>query len=195
MPALAQNGIAYTHSFVIGNALVHDARNQLVAWFMKSPATDMLFIDADICWDAMDAVLLAKAPEDVIGGAYRQKRDDREIYNVSGLNPGPPGLIECDYLGTGFLKISRKAITLLAEKYADKTYADGDGNKVYGLFDTETANGRFIGEDALFCRRWNAAGGKCYLVPDMTIIHMGNKAYRGNFAELIARETKTTEAA
>lgn len=196
MNAFLQNGIASTHSFCIGNALVHDARNRMVSWFMaKEDATDMLFIDADIAWNPEDAVRLAMSPHDVIGGTYRQKRDDAEMYNVAGPKPTGTGLLEVDYIATGFLKISRKAIEKLQKVHADKKYGGPDGSECYGLFEAPIENGKITGEDALFCRRWRAAGGKVFLIPDMTLHHVGRKAYRGNFAELAARVSRENEAA
>jgi hypothetical protein len=126
----------------------------------------------------------------VIGGAYRQKREDAEMYNVAGMKPGATRLIECDYLGTGFLKISRRAIEKLTAVHQDTKYQDTDGRDCYGLFDVRIGDGRIIGEDALFCQRWREAGGKVFLDPDMTLWHYGAKAYRGNFAELISRAEK-----
>ncbi len=190
LPMLNMNGVAYTHSFIIGNAIIQDARNRMVAWFMASEATDMLFIDADIGWEAAAALRLAMSPHDVIGGAYPQKRDDQELYNAAGLKPGATRLIECDYLGTGFLKISRKAIEKLTAAHQDTKYQDNEGHDCYGLFDVRIRDGKIVGEDALFCRRWRAVGGKVFLDPDMTLYHIGAKAYRGNFAELIARAEK-----
>jgi len=187
LPHLAQNGVAYTHAFIIGNALVHDARNRLVAWFLETECTEMLFIDADIGWQPEDALRLIRSPHDVIGGAYPQKRDDRELYNVAGLKPGPTRLLECDYLGTGFLKISRRAIEKLIEVHADKRYGDPHGKRCYGLFETPIEGGKLTGEDAEFCRRWRATGGKVFIDPDMTLHHVGQKPYRGNFGEMISK--------
>lgn len=195
LPRLNMNGIAYTHSFCIGNALVHDARNRLVSWFMQQEdATDLLFIDADIAWNAEDALRLAMSPHDVIGGAYRQKRDDEETYNVAGLMPGATDLIPVDYLGTGFLKISRKAIEKLIRLHPDKTYGGPDGKECYGIFEAPIEGGKLTGEDAWFCRRWRDAGGKVFLDPNMTLHHVGAKVYTGNFASLIARAPSMKEA-
>ena len=195
LPFLVQNGVAFTHAFMMNNAIIQDARNRLVAWFMASPATDMLFIDADISWEPAAALRLALSPHDVIGGAYRQKREDVEMFNAAGLKPSLTRLIECDFLGTGFLKISRRAIEKLTAAHLDTRYEDADGHPCYGLFDVQIGDGRILGEDVLFCRRWTAAGGKVFLDPDMTLYHIGTKAYRGNFAELIARVDKKEAAA
>ncbi len=191
LPLLARGGIASTHSFIMHNAIIQDARNRLVSWFMESEATDLLFIDADISWEPVAALRFALSPHDVIGGAYRQKREDAEMYNVAGMKPGGTSeLIACDYLGTGFLKISRRAIEKLIAAHRDTKYQDDEGRDCYGLFDVQIKDGRIIGEDALFCQRWRKAGGKVFLDPDMTLYHIGAKSYRGNFAELILRAEK-----
>lgn len=187
---LLRNGVAYTHSFIIGDALVHDARNRLAAWFLASPATDLLFIDADLGWDPAAALRLALSPHDVIGGAYPQKREDGEMYNVAALKPGATGLMQCDYLGAGFLKISRRAFKKLIPLHEDKRYHDAHGTECCGLFEAPIEGGKITGEDALFCRYWREAGGKVFLDPDITFLHVGRKAYRGNFAELMARAPK-----
>lgn len=185
--ALLQNGIAYTHNFIMGNALVHDARNRCVAWFLESDATDLLFIDGDLGWEPQAALRLAISPHDVIGGAYPQKRDDAELYNAAGLRPSPSGLIEVDYLGAGFLKISRKAIEKLIKAAPETRYQDLDGRPCYGLFQSPIGDGKIVGEDAWFCRKWRETGGKVFLDPNMTFWHVGRKAWRGNFGELAAR--------
>lgn len=188
--ALVQNNIAFTHSLCTGNALIHDARNRMVSWFLdQKDATDLVFIDADIGWEPQDLVRLVKSPHDVIGGAYPQKREDIERYNVAGLKPTGTGLIEVDYLGTGFLKISRRAIVKLYEVHADKKYGSPEGVECRGLFEAPIEDGKITGEDAMFCRRWRNTGGKVFMFPDMTLRHVGRKVWAGNFAEMVARET------
>lgn len=187
---LSQNGVAFTHSFLIGNSLVHDARNRLITDFInREDATDLLFIDADIGWAPEDALRLIQSPHDVIGGAYPQKREDVVRFNV-GLKRDAvqtTSLLEVDFLGTGFLKISKRAAKKLVKGHPEWVYGDGNGGKVYALFDTCMSAGKIEGEDVVFCRRWQEAGGRVFLDPNMTLVHVGEKAYRGNFSELIAR--------
>jgi hypothetical protein len=191
---LARNGVHYTHGVIIGNALVHDARNQLVSWFLATDATDMLFIDADIGWQPEAALRLALSPHDVIGGAYPQKREGVETYNVAGLKPSSSGLVEVDYMGTGFLKIRRRAIEKLIKAHPDTRYQAADGREVYGLFQAPIADGKLTGEDAFFCRLWRASGGKVFLDPDMTLWHVGRKVWCGNFGELVRRANDAVAA-
>lgn len=195
MTHLSQNRIIVSHSFCIGNSLVHDARNRLVSWFLAYPdTTDLLFIDADIYWEPKDALRLITSPHDVIGGAYRKKTDDAELYNVSGIKTSHTGLLEVDYLGTGFLKISRKAIEKMMRRYPEFKYNGPDGRDAYGLFQAPIADGKLTGEDAFFCQHWGKIGGKVWLDPDMTLHHVGSKAYRGNFREMIERAEREVES-
>ena len=188
---LSQNGWAFTHSFIIGNSLVHDARNRLVAWFLKNKeATDLLFIDADIAWQPADVLRLAESSCTVIGGAYPQKREDKHLFNVAGIQPGPGPTFEVDYIGTGFLKIKRAVIEKMVRKHPEWIYGDDHGEECWAVFDTQLGGGKIQGEDTLFCRRWREMGGKVHFAPDMTLWHVGNKAYRGNFAELMARASQ-----
>src|SRR3546814_16306583 len=104
---LSRSGVAFTHSFLIGNSLVHDARNRLISDFLhREEATDLLFIDADIGWEPEAALRLIQSPHDVIGGAYPQKREwpGGPLFNV-GLKKGATqtnSLLEGDFLGAGF---------------------------------------------------------------------------------------------
>lgn len=183
---LDRAGITVTWAFQASNALVHDARNRMAAWFMESDATDLLFIDADMAWEPAGVLQLVNSPHDVIGGAYRRKTDEAELYNVAGLEPGPTRLVKCDYIGTGFLKISRKALLKLRDAYP-AAYADPDGKPIPALFDTDMSDGKLVGEDALFCRRWRKIGGTVFCDPDIMLWHFGVKSYGGNFSHLVAQ--------
>ena len=56
--ALTRSGIRFEISFEVGNSLIPDARNKLVAKFLDSQHTDLLFIDADLAWSAPDLLKL-----------------------------------------------------------------------------------------------------------------------------------------
>lgn len=58
----------------MGNeSLITRARNQLCAEFLLSGCTHLMFIDADISWDAKDIIKLLKWDKDIIGGTYPMK--------------------------------------------------------------------------------------------------------------------------
>jgi hypothetical protein len=59
---------------LMGNeSLITRARNQLVAQFLQSECTHMLFIDADITWQSADVLKLLEWDRDIIGGIYPMK--------------------------------------------------------------------------------------------------------------------------
>jgi len=61
--------------FIKNDSLITRARNNLVAMFMADPTnTHLMFIDADIMWDARDIYQLLKDDKDVIGGIYPLKK-------------------------------------------------------------------------------------------------------------------------
>lgn len=73
-----QNGIQMQTYFLFNESLIPRARNYCCDEFMRSDATHLMFIDADIGFNPQDVLaLLALAgedsPYDIIGGAYPKK--------------------------------------------------------------------------------------------------------------------------
>ena len=60
MALLHQRAIRCEIQFEIGNSLIADARNRLVAKFLASAATDLVFIDGAVRYDRADPTV---APE------------------------------------------------------------------------------------------------------------------------------------
>jgi len=71
--AMMQNGIAAMVSNMFNESLITRARNGLVANFLKTDCTHLLFIDADIRFNAHEVVQLLKSEKDVICGIYPKK--------------------------------------------------------------------------------------------------------------------------
>lgn len=66
-------GVETKFSFLFNESLITRARNYLVDEFLRSGYTHMLFIDADIHFNAQDVVALLALDKDVIGGPYPKK--------------------------------------------------------------------------------------------------------------------------
>lgn len=107
---------------------------------------------------------------------------------VNGLNPederneGP--IMVAQDLGTGFLCISREAIDRMVEAFPDDWYMSNARNSerkktlnFFGLtYDGTlgTEDSVYLSEDYAFCRRWQRAGGICYVHTGIPLlVHVG----------------------
>lgn len=96
------------------DSCIQRARCYLFTYFlMNTDCTDMLFVDADIGFTAEGFVKLMSYPVDVVGGAYRARGIEehyilRPLANELQRKP-PHGLMEVEGVGTGFLRITRRA--------------------------------------------------------------------------------------
>jgi hypothetical protein len=194
----AKHGWVVHPNYMSGNSLIPFARCVLGQDFWESECEAIFFIDSDLSWNCDAFVRILETPIDVIGGAYPLKKDGGTEFHIKLTEavPKPNGkrlLVDTQALGGGFIKISRAAIALMREKYPDlkATYRDRD---IYMLWDTLTVDGIPMGEDYAFCERWRQIGGKCYVDPDITFRHYGQKAWEGNFMnDVIAKESKHGE--
>jgi len=66
-------GINVSFSFLFNESLIQRARNLLVAHFLKSDATHMMFIDADIKFNPNDIFPMIEADKDILCGIYPKK--------------------------------------------------------------------------------------------------------------------------
>jgi len=71
--ALRENRIDTALSFLFNESLIQRARNALVHGFLKTDFTHLLFIDADIRFDAKDVLPMILADKPIICGIYPKK--------------------------------------------------------------------------------------------------------------------------
>jgi len=164
-----------------GGPYIECNRNVLVHHFLASGADTMLFIDADVDWDASAVVKLYESDLEVVGGAY-PKKQDAVAYPVKLLERTVGGYLAAMYLPGGFLMIRR----CVFERMAPETvhYADEQvGGAQLGVYfqNLHTAAG-FCGEDVYFCCKWRTLGGTVWLAPDIDFGHQGPREWRGNYA-------------
>lgn len=141
----AQKGIAIGLQTLTNESLITRARNRVVADFLKSDGTHLLFVDADVGFDPQDVIRLLEADKPIIGGVYPRKCINWEsIRKAVLLNPNitdaqmnelgasfvlglEPDNLTIDLhkpakvkeLGTGFLMIKRHVFEdILANKEA-----------------------------------------------------------------------------
>jgi glycosyltransferase involved in cell wall biosynthesis len=176
------------------DALIQRARNDLMALMLEMECDDIVFIDSDIEWQPEFLFKLLDYPVDVVGGTY-PKKGDIEQYVAKILDMSTPrnpetGLLSVDGLGTGFLRMSRKAVDYLwnvCEPYEEK-----DQGKVRRLiFNVIVQNGDLVSEDIYTCMKLKEGGFDIWLDPEITCSHIGIKKYTGNFSQWFERIKNT----
>lgn len=138
----AQNGLQMYYSYMMNESLITRARNGLVFDFLESDATHLMFIDADIGFNASDIVSMIKADKDIICGLYPKKEINWQLVEMAVKRDTPfqdlPAWtgsfvvnlkdnaketqgardkpLEIDNGGTGFMLIKREVFELLSDK-------------------------------------------------------------------------------
>ena len=189
-----------------GMALVTQARNNCVAYFLNSDCTHFLFIDADIGFEP-DAIYrliekdvpLCLTPYPVKGyGANNQLQFIVHFPDKDNVRIQKDGFAEITAGPTGFMMIKREVFEKLAEKYPERKTVNKQlvGNKVetmekgwYTFFETaqDPENG-YLGEDIAFCRLWTNIGGKIYADTQTPLTHFGSHAFHGSLNMMFAKQ-------
>ena len=179
-------GIFLHPVFMSYDALVQRARNDLFRLAVEGGYDDMIFIDADLEWHPLWIMELLKREEDVVGGTYRKKTDDAEMYvmKTQNLQPNENGLVKVDGLGTGFVKLSRKAFMALWE--SSEPYQN-EGREGRMVCDIKIVDGQLCSEDVVLFQKLKALEFDVWLDPRMTCVHIGTKKFYGNFEDFVKR--------
>jgi glycosyltransferase involved in cell wall biosynthesis len=172
-----EQGIFLHPVFMSYDALVQRARNDLFKLALEYDA--VIWIDADLEWNPMWIMELLGSDKDVIGGTYRKKTDDAELYTVKTNNlESKDGLIKVDGLGMGFVKMSKKAVQALWD--VSQPYQN-EGRECRMVCDIQVIDGQLVSEDNVVMRKLADLGFDVLLDPRMTCCHIGTKKFYGNF--------------
>ncbi len=190
--ALRDAGIPLSLHFTVQSSLVMHARNEIVADFLRSDATDLLFIDSDIGWQAPDVLRLLNHDVAVAAGVYRRKTEALSFVVVFPegqvvRRQRATGLLEASRVGAGFLRLRRDALERMVALHPELRYVhDGRSDAPHhALFDTSMIDGELCGEDWTFCARWRAAGGQIWVDPDIVLDHIGTRAFSGTLRDAL----------
>jgi glycosyltransferase involved in cell wall biosynthesis len=183
-----QKGIEIIPVYMAYDSLVQRARNDLVRLAIEEKFDYLIFIDSDQEWNPEWIFKLIAYKEDVIGATV-VKKSDNIAFNVKALKDGlkqqQNGLMEVECVGTGFLKISKKA---LQKVWDISPEYKNEGKTCRMVFDVQLVDGELVSEDNVFCQKWRKLGNKVFIDPNMTCNHIGVKKYTGNFLEFIKKE-------
>ena len=199
---LERNGVAHARQFVIGSSNLPRARNELVARFLASNCTDLLFVDDDMGWDANAALRLLSSDKPIAAVVGRKRVDkpnsDLEVWcgrpetaaDGSGIIQDEMGLVRFERVGTGFIKIAREAFEAIIKahpewKRAGHAGMPDDVKANYYRFFRFGDDAYETGEDFEFCNAWRALGGEIWVDVEQRLSHVGEKDYAGAFAELM----------
>lgn len=193
--AMHKAGIPTAYLLLQGNCHVDDGRNTVVRDFLKSDCTDLVFLDADVSWRPDDLIKLCRYERDVVGGVYPYRRDDGN--NTMPYRPLPglvemdeDGLLEVEGLPTGFLRIRRPVLEMMAKSAAH--FAKDNDNPVPLIFERDIYGGGRRGGDINFCMKWRELGGRLYAAADIRLGHCGKQVIHDSLAALIRRQGRTT---
>ena len=182
-----ENGIFLHPVFMSYDALVQRARNDLFKLALEYDA--VIWIDSDLEWNPMWIMELLGSDKDVIGGTYRKKTDDAELYTVKTKDlTTTDGLIKVDGLGMGFVKMSKKAVQALWD--ASQPYQN-EGRECRMVCDIQVIDGQLVSEDNVVMRKLADLWFDVWLDPRMTCCHIGTKKFYGNFegfAQMLRKE-------
>ena len=181
---IAQENDIFLHPvFMSYDALVQRARNDLFALALDYDA--VIWIDSDLEWHPMWIMELLGSDKDVVGGTYRKKTDDAELYTVKTHNlETKDGLVQVEGLGLGFVKMSKKAVQDLWD--ASPEYQN-EGKTCRMICNVEVIDGQLVSEDNAVMRKLASLGYDIWLDPRMTCCHIGTKKFYGNFEDYANR--------
>jgi choline kinase len=204
---LNAKGIELEVNIISGCAVLPVARNTLVAMFMQDPeATDLFFIDSDVGFDATAVLKLLKCPAKIVAGVYPLKQDNPgypvQIKTIDGVPIGKEGLVEADYLPTGFMRIKREVIEAMYKAYPELKHrnsfvktVNAEVDEMYDLFNMGLSDDEeWRTEDYAFCHRWTKIGGQLWVYPDIDFTHTGNKAFKGNYLGYLSGRDRAIKA-
>ena len=192
---IARHGAKLYLTQISGCSLITKARNALVADFLASDATDLLFIDSDIIFKSDDILrlLALSGNKDITAGAYPRRAKDKKFFTDIYLDEQNQiefrdGMLRVDRIGTGFMLIRRHVLETMKANHPEWGYYNNVNDRTdYALFDFELKNGEYYGEDYTFCNRAKADGFSIYLDPEINLPHIGTEEYSNHFGEEVIK--------
>jgi hypothetical protein len=185
---LAQ-GINLVPSILHNESILPMARNSLIASAVQHEVESLVFVDSDEQWQPQALLDLINSPYDVHGLPVPNKSDEVEAYNVrlldaAGAERDGAGNVRVDGVGTGFLKLSQRALQALWSTHPDVHFR---GKTLKAVCEYGMANGEFISEDYNLCNKLRAAGFDIWVSTKYTVNHRGTKTWHGDFGDYLGR--------
>lgn len=175
-----ENDLRIKCVFLANESILPMARNELLALGVKDNYDTVVFIDDDEYWDPQYLIDIITSPKDIVSLPVVNKGDKEITFNVwlDNNEQDTDGYIKIEKCGTGFMKISRKALLDLWESNTELLFR---GKNLKNICEYTYQNNEFIGEDITLSFKLKELGYDIWLNPNHTVSHIGNKMYRGDF--------------
>jgi hypothetical protein len=197
--------IRWRNEFFTGASAVQIARGVLVAQFMASGYSHLLFIDADLAWkpDALRRLLAASEYHDVCCGVYPKKTEPLGFpVNVKLSEDGQlighekSGCLQLTDACSGFMMIRRCALEQMMAAYPGRKCSfreesqttEAEGRYEFNLFDffiDDDVRRMYLSEDFGFSRLYQRIGGAIWADPEIRLAHYGAKRYEGALRDVM----------
>jgi hypothetical protein len=173
--------------FLADESILPMARNELINLAYREKYDAMVFIDDDEYWSPETLIEILLSDKDVVGVPVVNKSDKEIKFNVypdqnSKNIDSQDGYFPVPKVGTGFLKLSKKAIVDLCESNPEIIFRN---KKLRNVFEYGQTEGQFVGEDIMLCTKLTELGYTIWINPSHTVSHLGPKMYRANFLDSI----------
>jgi hypothetical protein len=191
-------GIAYE----VGSPYISFARASALRKALDTQPDVVVFIDHDMSWKPGELLRLIRTEGPVVAGTYRFKQAEEKYMGNwrcdADRNPEtrPDGCIRGEWVPAGFLKVTGQAIHDFMGAYPELIFGSRYRPHI-DLFNHGASDYVWYGEDYAFSRRWNAAGGEIWIVPDLELTHHGadGTPYPGNLSDHLRRREERKRAA
>lgn len=167
------------------DALIQRARNDTLQLAVQSNVDDLVWIDSDIEWEPAHFFRLLDHDVDVVGGTYPKKSMNPDFVFrqlTKHAIHSETHLMQVDGLGTGFARMSKKAIQYLwnnSEPYVDPK----DMKQRRMICDVIITNQGLMSEDIFMFDKLQKGGFPIWLDTQVVCNHMGTHKFHGDFMQ------------
>jgi len=186
-----QHGVDIQIGSICGCSVVSRARNLLAQDMLDSDCTDLMFIDADINFEAADIFRLMAWTSDpkrgIVAGVPRTRSTAKQYIATLDQDDGEltmdgMGLVRAQRVATAFMMVRRDVFETLNAAHPEWRYYDERTKRtVPCIFDFLLTDEGYVGEDYLFCDRAREQGFEVWIDPTIKLGHMGVQEYEGDF--------------
>jgi len=191
----AANGIDLLPVILIDESILPMARNELLSIAHKEKVESIVFIDSDQAWDAVALLDIINSEYDVMGLPVVSKTDEPGkfnviVQNIENIQKDEQENIKVDGLGTGFIKISNKALQALWDSNETVEFR---GKELKLICEYAKNGDAFVGEDVYLCTKLKNLGFDIWVNPKSTCAHIGSKLWMGDFSHFLDYITSPKE--